>query len=173
MNETLKVLKERRSCRKFQQKQIRKEELDAILEAGIYAPTGAGKQSPIIVVIQDKETIEKISKLNAAIAGTTLDPFYGAPTLLVVLADKKVITYVEDGSLVMGNMLNAAHAVGLGSCFIYRAKEEFETEEGKALLRAWGIQENYVGIGNCILGYAADGGIAPAMSRKNDYIIRV
>ncbi|CAB1262395.1 Diguanylate cyclase [Clostridiaceae bacterium BL-3] len=173
MEEPLQVLKTRRSCRKYQQKQIKKEELDAILEAGTYAPTGMGKQSPIIIVIQDSETITKISKLNAAIMGNASDPFYGAPTLLVVFADRKAATYVEDGALVIGNMLNAAHAIGVDSCFVYRAKEVFETEEGKALLKKWGVQEGYVGVGNCILGYAAEGGIAPAAPRKKDYIIRV
>jgi nitroreductase len=173
MKETLQDLKTRRSCRKYQQKQIKKEQLDAILEAGTYAPTGMGKQSPIIVVIQDQETIVKLSKLNAVAMGSSSDPFYGAPTLLVVFADKKVRTYVEDGALVIGNMLNAAHAIGVDSCFIYRAREEFETEEGRALLKKWKIQDDYVGVGNCILGYAAEGGIAPAASRKEDYIIRV
>lgn len=173
MEETLKVIKTRRSCRKYQQKQIKNEELDAILEAGTYAPTGMGKQSPIIVVIQDQETITKLSKLNAATIGSMSDPFYGAPTLLVVFGDRKVTTYVEDGSLVIGNMLNAAHAVGVDSCFVYRAKEMFETKEGMALLKKWGIQEGYVGIGNCVLGYAAEGGVAPAASRKKNYIIRV
>lgn len=173
MNEALQVLKTRRSCRKYQQKQIKKEELDAILEVGTYAPTGMGKQSPIIVVIQDQETITKLSKLNAAVMGSMSDPFYGAPTLLVVFADRKVTTYVEDGALVIGNMLNAAHAIGVDSCFVYRAKEMFETEEGRALLKKWGIQEDHVGIGNCILGYAAEIGVAPAAPRKKDYIIRV
>lgn len=171
MQETVQVLKTRRSCRKYRSKQIKKEELDAILEAGTYAPTGMGKQSPIIVVIKDQEMITKISKLNAAVMGITSDPFYAAPTLLVVFADRKVTTYIEDGTLVIGNMLNAAHAIGVDSCFIYRAKEEFETEEGKAILKKLGIKEDYIAIGNCVLGYAADGGISPAAPRKKDYII--
>jgi nitroreductase len=173
MKETLQDLKTRRSCRKYQPKQIKAEELNVILEAGTYAPTGMGKQSPVIVAVQDRETIVKLSKMNAAIMGSTSDPFYGAPTVVIVLADKNIITHIEDGTLVMGNLLNAAHAIGVDSCFIYRAKEVFETKEGKALLKQWGITENYVGIGNCILGYGAEGGVAPATPRKSNYIVRV
>lgn len=173
MKETLQDLKTRRSCRKYQSKQISDEELDAILEAGTYAPTGMGLQSPVIVVIKDKETIAKLSKLNAAVMNSNSDPFYGAPTVLIVFADKKVGTYLEDGALVMGNLLNAAHAVGVGSCYIYRAREVFETKEGKDLLKKWGLSEDYIGIGNCILGYAADGGVRAAAPRKSNYIVRV
>jgi nitroreductase len=173
MKETLQDLKTRRSCRKYQSKQIKAEDLNAILEAGTYAPTGMGKQSPVIVAIQDQATIAKLSKMNAAVMGSSSDPFYGAPTVIVVLADKNAITHVEDGVLVMGNLLNAAHAVGVDSCFIYRAKEVFETEAGKALLKQWGIKGDYRGIGNCILGYSAEGGVAPAAPRKSNYIVRV
>lgn len=173
MKETLEDLKTRRSCRKYQQKQIKQEELDAIIEAGKYAPTGAGKQSPKMVVIQDKKIIAEISKLNAEIFGTTSDPFYGAPTVIVVFSDKNIPTHVEDGALVMGNLLNAAHALGIDSCYIYRAKEVFETKKGKALMKEWGLSENYVGIGNCILGYGAEGGISPAAPRKSDYVITI
>ena len=139
MNETLQILKTRRSCRKYLPEQIREDELDKILEAGIWAPTGMGMQSPRIIVIQDKETIAKLRKMNADIMGTDSDPFYGAPTVLVVLADKSRPTYREDGALVMGNLMNAAHAVGVSSCWIHRAKEEFESEKGKELLKKWGI----------------------------------
>lgn len=173
MKETLQDLKTRRSCRKYRPEQIKEEELNAILEAGTYAPTGRGRQSPVIVAVQDKATVAKLSKLNAAVMGGGSDPFYGAPTVVVVLADKTVHTYLEDGALVMGNLLNAAHAVGVDSCFIYRAKEVFETQEGKALLKQWGLGDNYAGIGNCILGYAADGGTVKAAPRKSNYIIRV
>ena len=120
------------------------------MKAGEYAPTGMGRQSPIILVLQNKEKIEKLSKLNAKIMGTDKDPFYGAPTVLIVLADKNIGTYKEDGSLVLGNLMNAAYSLGLGSCWIHRAKEEFETEEGKELLKEWNIPENYVGIEMCI-----------------------
>ena len=148
------------------------EQLDAILEAGTYAATGMGKQSPVIVVVQKPELIAKLSKMNAAVMGTTSDPFYGAPTVLIVLADPERGTYVEDGSLVMGNLMLAAHAVGVDSCWIHRAKEEFASPEGKALLKEWGLSENYVGIGHCILGYR-DCEYPEAKERKADYIVRV
>ena len=173
MNETLQILKTRRSCRKYLPEQIREDELDKILEAGIWAPTGMGMQSPRIIVIQDKETIAKLRKMNADIMGTDSDPFYGAPTVLVVLADKSRPTYREDGALVMGNLMNAAHAVGVSSCWIHRAKEEFESEKGKELLKKWGITGDYAGIGHCILGYSAEGGEAKAKPRKENYIVRV
>ena len=173
MNETLKNLKERRSCRKYLEKQVEAEVLDLILEAGTYAPTGMNRQAPVIVAVQDKETRDKIAKMNAAVMGSDNDPFYGAPTVLVVLADPGVRTYIHDGALVMGNLMNAAHSVGVDSCYIFRAKEVFETEEGRAMLRSWGIPENYVGIGNCILGYREEGGVKPAAPRKENYIVRV
>lgn len=172
MNETLQTLKNRRSVRSYLPEQIKDEELQQILEAGIYAPTGMGAQSPIIVVVQDKETIAYLSKLNAAVMGSTSDPFYGAPTVVVVLADRSRGTCVEDGSLVIGNILNAAASLGVGSCWIHRAKEVFDTPEGKALLEKWGIQGDYVGVGNCILGYAK-GEILAAKPRKENYIYRV
>ena len=125
MNETLKTLKERRSCRKYQTKQVETDVLDLILEAGTYAPTGMNRQAPVIVAVQDKETRDKIAKMNAAVMGSENDPFYGAPTVLVVLADPAVRTYVYDGALVMGNLMNAAHAVGVDSCYIFRAREVF------------------------------------------------
>ena len=155
MKETLQDLKTRRSCRSYKPEQISDQELDQILEAGIWAPSGMGAQSPVIVAIQDKETIQRLSRMNAEVAGQPgSDPFYGAPTVLVVLADKSVRTYLQDGSLVMGNLMNAAHAIGVSSCWVHRAKEEFESEEGQAFLKKWGIEGNYEGIGHCILGYA-------------------
>ncbi|HIZ08299.1 MAG TPA: nitroreductase [Candidatus Eubacterium avistercoris] len=172
MKETLIDLKERRSCRKYLPQQIKEEELNAILEAGTYAPTGMGAQSPVIVVVQKPELIEKISKMNAKVMGQDIDPFYGAPTVLIVLADTQRPTYLYDGALVMGNLMNAAQAVGVDSCYIFRAKEVFASEEGKALLKEWGIPEHYEGIGNCILGYRAEGGVKEAAPRKVDYIIR-
>ena len=173
MNETLKTLKERRSCRKYLTKQVEADVLDLILEAGTYAPTGMNRQAPVIVAVQDPETVKKISKMNAAVMGSDNDPFYGAPTVLVVLADPAVRTYVHDGALVMGNLMNAAHAVGVDSCYIFRAREVFATEEGKAMLRAWGIPDHYEGIGNCILGYRDEGGVKAAAPRKENYIIKV
>ena len=126
-NEVLKAMKTRRSIRKYKPEQITDEQLDAILEAGTYAATGMGKQSPVIVVVQKPELIAKLSKMNAAVMGSSNDPFYGAPTVLIVLADPEIGTYHEDGSLVMGNLMLAAHAVGVDSCWIHRAKEEFES----------------------------------------------
>ena len=169
MMDTLTTLKERRSCRKYLDKQISGEQLDAILEAGTYAPTGMNKQSPIIVAIQDRETINAISKLNGSIWGKDTDPFYGA----IVFADTNVPTYIYDGSLVMGNLMNAAYALGVDSCYIFRAKEVFNLPEGKEYLKKWGIPDNYEGIGNCILGYRSDGGVANAAPRKEGYVIRV
>ena len=172
MNEILKSLKERRSCRSYKPDMVPQEILDQILEAGTYAPTGMGKQSPIIIAVTDKETRDKLSRLNAAVMGASNDPFYGASVVLVVLANTAVGTYKYDGSLVMGNLLNAAHALGLGSCWIHRAKEEFESEEGKEILKSLGIEGDWEGIGNCILGYpAADPN--PAAPRKADYIYKI
>lgn len=173
MNETLKTLKERRSCRKYLPKQVEADVLDLILEAGTYAPTGMNRQAPVIVAVQDKATRDKIAKMNAAVMGSENDPFYGAPTVLVVLADPAVRTYVHDGALVMGNLMNAAHAVGVDSCYIFRAREVFATDEGKEMLRAWGIPDHYEGIGNCILGYQDEGGVKEAAPRKANYIVKV
>lgn len=170
MTDALNVLKSRRSCRSFDGRAVEEEKLNAILEAGTYAPTGMGRQSPIMVAVQDKETIARLSKMNAAIMGTDGDPFYGAATVIIVLADKSMPTYLYDGSLVMGNLMNAAEALGVNSCWIHRAKEEFESEEGKAMLKAWGIEGDYEGIGHCVLGY---GEKVPAKPRKDNYIYRV
>ncbi len=173
MKETLLDLKTRRSCRKYKKEQIKEEELQLILEAGTYAPTGIGAQCPKIVVLQDKETIQYVSKLNATVMGTTSDPFYGAPTVVVVLAERSRKTYVDDGNMVIANLLNAAHAVGVDSCYIYRAREVFDSEEGKDLLEKWSIHGDYEGIGNVILGYGIPEGIKEAAPRKADYIVRV
>ena len=173
MKSTLDDLKARRSCRSYRSEQVSEELLTQVLEAGTYAPTGMGMQSPLMVVVQDKETIAYLSKLNAQVMGQTSgDPFYGAPTVVIVLADASRPTYVEDGSLVIGNLMNAAHALGLGSCWIHRAREVFASEEGKALLKKWGVEGNYVGVGNCILGYAKEEAKEPK-PRKADYIRRV
>ena len=131
-----------------------------------------GKQSPIIIAVTDKALRDKLSKMNAAIMGVNIDPFYGAPELLIVLANKEMPTYIYDGSLVMGNMMNAAADLGVASCWIHRAKEEFESEEGKAILKDLGIEGDYEGIGHLILGYAAKPEAEPA-PRKADYVYRV
>ena len=169
MAETLTTLKTRRSCRAYKPDHVEEEKLNAILEAGTYAATGMGKQSPIILVVKDPAVREKLAKLNAAAMGMNIDPFYGAPELLVVLANKAVPTYLYDGSLVMGNMMNAAADLGVASCWVHRAKEEFESEEGRAILKELGIEGDYEGIGNLILGYAAGPAPSPAQ-RKADYI---
>ncbi len=174
MKETLQDLLTRRSCRKYRAEQIKDSELDEILEAGTYAPTGMGKQSPVIVAVQNKEDRDELSKLNASVMGREgIDPFYGAPTVVVVLVPKDFPTARDDGNMVIGNLLNAAHAVGVDSCYIYRAREVFEMDEGKALLKKWGIEGDYVGVGNVILGYGEPDGIRPAAERKTGYIVKV
>lgn len=173
MNEAMNVLLQRRSCRNYKPEQIKEEELQAVLQAGIYAPTAGGRQSPIIVVVQDKDTIDQLRRMNAQIMGNPeADPFYGAPTVLIVLADLNSANRVYDGSCVMDNLMNAAEAVGLGSCWIHRAKQEFESEEGKALLKQWGVEGEYEGVGHCVLGYWAEEKPAPA-PRKDGYIYYV
>ncbi len=162
----------RRSVRKYKPDMVPQEKLDKILEAGTYAATGMGRQSPIILAVTDKTMRDKLSKMNAAIMGSDNDPFYGAPVVLVVLADKNVPTYIYDGSLVMGNLMNAAHAEGIASCWIHRAKEEFNSEEGKKILQDLGITGDYEGIGHCILGYA-DGDEPAAKPRKENYVYSV
>lgn len=169
-NTVLNSLKTRRSVRKYSDRPIEQEKLDAILEAATYAPTGMGSQSPVIVLLKSKDMVEKVSKLNAKVMERDTDPFYGAPAVAVVFGNKaSVPTWLEDACLVAGNLLNAAHAVGVDSCYIYRAKEVFESEEGLALLKEWGLSENYVGVANCILGYG-DGPAPVAKARKADYI---
>lgn len=175
MESTITDLINRRSIRKFKNEQINENELNKILEAGMYAPTGMNMQSPRIVVVQNKEIRNKLSKLNSSFLWSDnnsekQDPFYGAPTVLIVLADKNIKTYLEDGSLVLGNLMNAAYALGIGSCWIHRAKEEFDSPEGKELLKSWNIPDNYVGIGHCILGYPEDDFPKQAKPRKENYI---
>ncbi|MBP5353931.1 MAG: nitroreductase [Lachnospiraceae bacterium] len=171
MNETLKVLESRRSCRNFKPDMIRKEELDAILRAGTYAATGMGKQSPIIIAVTDKAMRDKISDENRKVIGSQdkFDPFYGAPVILIVLAKKDVVTHVYDGALVIGNLMNAAESLGVASIWIHRAKEEFESEFGKELLAELGVEGEYEGIGHCALGYAAEPPKAAA-PRKENYV---
>ncbi|MBD8989473.1 MAG: diguanylate cyclase [Clostridiales bacterium] len=161
----------RRSVRKYSDRPVEDEKLDKVLTAGLYAPTGMNNQAPVLVAVRDKETRDRLSRMNAAVMGASGDPFYGAPCVIVVLSDPERMTWVEDGSLVLGNLMNAAHSLGLGSCWIHRAKECFDTPEGKALLRAWGVPENYRGVGNCILGYAAEE--PEAKPRKSGRIIKI
>ena len=171
MNEAMEVLYNRRSIRRYKSEQISREELDAVIRAGLCAASGKNGQSAIIVAVQDKATRDELSRLNAAVLGVKSDPFYGAPTVLIVLADAKSNYIVEDGSLVLGNLMNAAKAIGLGSCWINRAKEVFASEEGKALLKKWGVEGEWVGVGNCILGYPDED---PAMKpRKENHVFYV
>ena len=169
MSEVINNMKTRRSIRKYKPDMIPEDVLNRIIEAGTYAATGMGKQSPIIIAVTNKEIRDKFSKMNAEIMGVDSDPFYGAPVVLIVLADKASPTYVYDGSLVMGNLMLAAHAEGIGSCWIHRAKEEFESAEGKAFLKSLGIEGDYEGIGHCVLGYT-DGEEPKAMPRKENYV---
>ena len=169
MNEVINNLLTRRSTKKYQSDMVPREILDQIIAAGTCAANGRGLQAPIILAITNQEVRNRLSKLNAEIMNAPIDPFYGAPVVLVVLADKKVPTCVYDGSLVLGNMMTAAHALGIGSCWIHRAKEVFELPEGKEILKSLGIEGEYEGIGNCILGYpAADP--APRAPRKENYV---
>ena len=160
MNETIKNLLERRSVRGYKEDLVPKEVLNEILEAGEYAPSGMGQQGTLMVVTQNPELVARLSKMNADVMGTESDPFYGAPTC------------VENGSLVMGNLMNAAHALGVDSCWIHRAREVFASEEGKALKAEWGVPESYVGIGHCVLGYRS-GEYPKAKARKDGFVIRV
>lgn len=171
MNETLKVLESRRSCRSFKPDMIKKEELDSIIKAGTYAANGMGQQSPVIIAVTSKELRDSISEENRKIGGWDegFDPFYGAPVILIVLADKSMPTYVYDGSLVMGNLMNAAESLGVASIWIHRAKEEFNSEFGKKLLEKLGITGDYEGIGHCALGYATQPP-KEAAPRKEDYV---
>ena len=173
MNEVLENIRNRRSIRKYKEDMVSKEIIEKIVEAGTYAPTGMNKQTPIIIAVTNKELRDKMSKLNAKVMGREeTDPFYGAPVVLVVLASKEYHTYIYDGSLVMQNLMLAANSLGVGSCWIHRAKEVFESEEGKAILKDLGIEGEYEGIGNCVIGYA-DGEVREASPRKEGYVYNI
>ena len=173
-NATLNTIHSRRSCRAYTAQQVEAEKFETVLDAGLWAASGMGRQSPVIVAVQDKPTRDALSALNAKVMGGSGDPFYGAPTVLVVLARKEVHTAVEDGSLTMGSMMLAAESIGLACCWIHRARESFETAEGKQLLAAWGLDpEGYIGVGNLILGYAAEGGKKPAAARNDGRVVYV
>ena len=161
----------RRSVRKYSPEQVTDELLDAVLKAGLYAPTAKNNQKPVMVAVRDKETRDLLSKINAEIMGVETDPFYGAPCVIVVLVEPERYTAVEDGSLVLGNLMQAAHDLGLGSCWIHRARQMFESEEGKALLRKWGLREDLIGVGNCILGYPDE--VPVAKPRREGRIVKV
>jgi nitroreductase len=163
MNETIQNLKTRRSVRNFSDKPVAKELIEQIVDAGLWAPSGMGKQAPIILAVTNKELRDKLSAMNADVMRSSgrgpagdFDPFYGGPVVLVVLADRSVVTHVYDGSLVMGNLMNAAKSLGVDSIWIHRAKEVFDSDEGKAILAELGVAGDYEGIGNCVLGYAKE-----------------
>ena len=159
----------RRSVRAYKSDMVPKEIIEKIAEAGTYAATGMNRQSPIIIAVTNKELRDRLSAMNARIMGTDADTFYGAPVVLIVLADKSMPTYLYDGSLVMGNLMLAAHAYGVDSCWIHRAKEEFESEEGKEILRSLGIEGEYEGIGHCALGYT-EGEYPECLKRKDNWV---
>ena len=166
MNEVIRALRERRSIRKFKPDMVPKDKIEAILETGLYAASGRGQQKPIVIAVTDRALRDKLSKANCEIGGweSGFDPFYGAPVVLIVLAPKEWPTYIYDGSLLMGQLMQAAHAEGLGSCWIHRAKEEFEMEIGRAILKKFGIEGDYEGIGHCVIGYPVE--IPEAAPRK-------
>ena len=166
------IIKDRRSVKKYTDKPVSRELIEKVCRAGTWAATGMGRQSPIILAVTNKEVRDKLSEINAEVMGAKNDPFYGAPVVLVVLANKAMPTAIYDGSLVMGNMMIEAESLGLGSCWIHRAKEEFETEYGKRLLKELGIEGEYEGIGNLILGYG-DGEKPRPKPRKENYIYHI
>lgn len=155
MNETITAIHNRRSCRKFKADMPSSTDLDQIVEAGLYAASGRGRQASIVIKVTNKELRDRLSAMNARIWGKPgdIDPFFGAPVILVVLADRTVPTHVYDGSLTMGNMMLAAESLGLASIWIHRAKEEFDSEEGKQILKDLGVEGDYEGIGHCAIGY--------------------
>lgn len=153
MNEAYKNLIERRSIRKYNNTKVSHDLMEQIVRAGQFAPSGMNRQIYAFVVVEDEELVAKLSKMNADAMNSTSDPFYGARSLIIVFADTKAPTYLYDGALAMGNLMNAAHALGVDSCWIHRAKEVFETPEGKKMKKAWGLSDSYEGIGHCILGY--------------------
>ncbi len=165
------VIRNRRSVRSFTEETVPQELIDRIIEAGLWAASGMGKQAPVILQIDDPDTRNEISRLNAAVMNASIDPFYGAKQVLIVLADRSAGTYVYDGALTMGNMMLRAYDLGVASCWIHRAKEVFETEEGKAILKKAGIEGDYEGIENLIIGYAAD--VPQPKERKEGRVFRI
>lgn len=170
--QTMETILTRRSTKNFKSDPVDAALIEKIVQAGTFAPTGKNRQAPIIIAVSNKQIRDKLSRMNAKVLGADIDPFYNAPVVLVVLSDKSVNTYLYDGSLVMGNMMLAAHELGLGSCWIHRAKEMFESEEGKGLLASLGIEGEYEGIGHCVIGYPA-GEPRETPPRKENYVYYV
>lgn len=169
--EALEALMTRRSIRAYEDRMPAQELIDKVMEAGLYAASGKNMQTAIIVEVTNKEVRKRLSVINAEIMGTTADPFYGAPVVLAVLADKSSPNYVYDGALMMGNLMNAARAVGLGSCWINRARETFDRADGRRMLEEWGIEGDYEGIGFCILGFPEkEGKAAPRKAGRVFYV---
>ena len=164
----LEIIRTRRSCRSYKPDQITDEQLSVVLEAGTYAPTSRGLQSPFIVAVQNDALKERLAKMNAEVMGVTTNPYYDAPTYVLVFVPEDAPNGVQDASLVLENMMLAAHAQGLGSCWIHREREMFATEEGKELMRQWGLPEGLIGIGALSVGYP-DGEPSPAKPRKEGY----
>lgn len=168
MNEVLKAIETRRSIRRFKEEQVNDGELETVLKAGTWAPTGMGKQSPYIVAVQDKEQLARLSELNSRFLGHGADPYYGAPTHIYVFAPKDNPNNVKDGSLVLGTMMLAAHSIGLATCWINRVDKMAETAEMQSLMRQWGLPEGLMGVGSLAIGYAA-AEPRPAPRRKDGY----
>ncbi|MCI8417716.1 MAG: nitroreductase family protein [Lachnospiraceae bacterium] len=174
MSQVLEKMKSRRSIRKYKPDKVPQELLDQIIEAGVYAASGRNQQDTIIIQVTDKKLRDEIMRMNCKIGGWKegFDPFYGAPAMLIVLARRDEPNGVYNGSLVMGNLMLAAHELGLGSCWIHRAREEFETAWGKELLKSLGIQEEYEGIGHCALGFI-EGAYPEAPARREHRVFYV
>ena len=170
--EVLRGLLTRRSVRAYEPRQITEDELEAVLQAGLYAPCGMGSQKVYFAAVQDKAVRDRLSAMNRTILGSDSDPYYGAPTIVVVLADPERYTWVEDGSCALTAMMEAAHAVGLGSCWIHRARQMFDSPEGKELLKQWGLPETLQGVGSLALGYPAQEPPAPP-ARKPGRVVKV
>ena len=169
MNEIINAMIERRSCKSYKSDVVPKETIEKIIEAGLWAANGRGLQTPVIIAVTDKETRDKLAKLNAAVMGANSDLFYNAPVVLVVLAPKEHPNRVYDGSLVMGNLMLAAHSLGIGSCWIHRAKEVMEMPEGKEILKKVGLEGEWEGIGNCVIGFP-DGALKEAQPRTDNRV---
>ena len=168
----LDTLVNRRSVKKYTDQVVDDASLEKIITAGLYAPSGKNGQKVMMMVVKNRELVKKLSKLNSSIMGLDIDPFYNAPVVVVVFADRNYSTYLEDGSLVLGNMMNEAFSIGVDSCWIHRAKEMFELPEGRAIAKANGIPDEYIGIGNCILGYRS-GAYPEAKPRREGRVIIV
>ena len=171
-NEVLEIIKKRRSVRSYKQEAVPEELLDAVLEAGTFAPTGMNKQSPVIISVTSEKYRKELSRLNAEVLGKETDPYYGAPVVVLVLADSNAGTWVEDGSCVLENMMLAAESLGLATVWVHREREIFDSERGKQLLREWRLPETLRGVGSIALGYAA-APAKPAAPRKDGYIVKV